>query len=71
MAKNRSSQKKSLNWTIEEEFDKLRETVDEYYDMIEELVEAYDSISVDLEDMEEIDLYEALERIRKYYEGQS
>jgi len=63
------SNKKTSNWSIEEEFDKLQETADKYYDMIEELVEAYDSVSVDLEELEELDLFEALERIKRYYEG--
>ena len=61
--------KKTSNWSLEEEFDNLQELADKYYDMIEELVEAYESIAIDLEEHEEHDLFEALERIKNHYEG--
>tara|TARA_Y100000590_G_C15613280_1_gene974702 strand:+ start:91 stop:309 length:219 start_codon:yes stop_codon:yes gene_type:complete len=69
--KTRIDKEKNANWTLEEEIDNLRDTLEEYYDIMEEIIEAYESISVDLNELEEIDLEEALERLRKYYHGES
>jgi len=60
---------KDIKWSLEEEVDRLRDTLEEYYDIIEQIVDAYESIDTDLEELDLIDLAEALERAKEHYHG--
>ena len=54
-------------WDLEEEVERLRDTVEEYYELLEQIVDAYESTAIDLEELDEVDLAEALEKIKDYY----
>ena len=57
-------------WDLEEEVERLRDTVEEYYELLEQIVDAYESSAVDLEELEEADLAEALEKAKDYYHSE-
>ena len=57
-------------WDLEEEVERLRDTVEEYYELLEQIVDAYESSAIDLEELEETDLAEALERAKEYYHSE-
>ena len=66
-----SKNKTNVQWDLEEEVERLRDTMEEYYDLLEQVVDAYESMSIDLEELDEIDLAEALERAREYYNSEA
>ncbi len=57
-------------WDLEEEVERLRDTVEEYYELLEQIVDAYESSTIDLEELEETDLAEALERAKEHYHNE-
>ena len=53
-------------WDLEDEVERLRETVEEYYELLEQIVDAYESMEADLEELDEVDLADALEKAKEY-----
>jgi hypothetical protein len=59
------------SWDLEEEVERLRDTLEEYRELLEQVVDAYESMNIDLEELDEIDLADALEKIREYYQNEA
>ena len=57
-------------WDLEDEVERLRETVEEYYELLEQIVDAYESMETDLEELDEVDLADALEKAKEYYNSE-
>ena len=58
-------------WDLEDEVERLRETVEEYYELLEQIVDAYESMETDLEELDEVDLADALEKAKEYYNSEN
>ena len=60
----------NVSWDLEEEVERLRETLENYRDLLEGIVDAYEYSSFDLEELDEIDLADALDKARDYYQNE-
>ena len=58
-------------WDLEDEVERLRDTVEEYYELLEQIVDAYESMDIDLEELDAIDLADALEKAKEYYNSEN
>jgi hypothetical protein len=61
---------KNVQWDLEEEVERLRDVVEEHYELLERIVDAYESANIDLEELDEVDLADALEKAREYYNSE-